>query len=74
MSMAAKISGMEFIPPPPQTATGSLINYITDPAVINFQPMNINYGIIQSPDVPKKDKKPTIHEIALNNIFGWVKH
>ncbi|HEY9160557.1 MAG TPA: methylenetetrahydrofolate--tRNA-(uracil(54)-C(5))-methyltransferase (FADH(2)-oxidizing) TrmFO [Desulfomonilia bacterium] len=74
MSMAAKISGMEFIPPPPQTATGSLINYITDPAVINFQPMNINYGIIPSPDVPKKDKKSTIHEIALNNIFGWVKH
>jgi methylenetetrahydrofolate--tRNA-(uracil-5-)-methyltransferase len=74
MSMAAKISGTGFLPPPPQTATGSLINHITDPAVINFQPMNINYGIIPSPDVPKKDKKSVIHDNALKYIIEWVEH
>lgn len=74
MSMAAKMSGTEFFPPPPQTAAGSLINHITDPAVVNFQPMNINYGIIPSPDVPKKDKKSIIHDTAVKHISGWVEH
>jgi methylenetetrahydrofolate--tRNA-(uracil-5-)-methyltransferase len=73
MSMVAKISGREFLPPPPRTATGALINHITNPAITDFQPMNINYGIIPAPDVPKKDKKSAIYDIALKYISGWIK-
>src|SRR6202171_1046116 len=36
----------ELLVPPPETALGSLIAYITDPARRDFQPMNANYGLI----------------------------
>ena len=74
LSMMAKISGRSFSPPPSETATGALINHITDPAIINFQPMNINYGIIPAPDVPKKDKKSAIHDIAIKYISEWLRY
>jgi methylenetetrahydrofolate--tRNA-(uracil-5-)-methyltransferase len=32
--------------PPPVTALGSLVAYITDRARTNFQPMNANYGLM----------------------------
>ena len=31
---------------PAETAHGALANYISNPAVENFQPMNINFGLI----------------------------
>ena len=32
--------------PPPETALGSLVAYITDPGRRDFQPMNANYGLM----------------------------
>jgi methylenetetrahydrofolate--tRNA-(uracil-5-)-methyltransferase len=71
LSMMAKISGRPFYPPPHETATGALINHITDTAITNFQPMNINYGIIPVPDIPKKDRKTAIRDTALKLISEW---
>ena len=34
---------MEF---PRETAIGALGHYISDPSIVNFQPMNVNYGIL----------------------------
>jgi methylenetetrahydrofolate--tRNA-(uracil-5-)-methyltransferase len=31
---------------PVETAHGALAHYISNPAVENFQPMNINFGLI----------------------------
>ena len=36
----------ELVVPPPETALGSLIAYITDSARRDFQPMNANYGLM----------------------------
>ncbi len=72
LSMMAKITGRSFSPPPPETATGALINHITDTAITNFQPMNINYGIIPVPDIPKKDRKTAIRDTALKLISEWL--
>jgi methylenetetrahydrofolate--tRNA-(uracil-5-)-methyltransferase len=72
LSMHAKVSGRPFSPPPPETASGALINYVTDAAVTDFQPMNINYGIIPAPVVPKKDKKTVIRDMALERITAWL--
>lgn len=43
---------------PPQTAIGALQNYISDPARKFFQPMNINFGLIQGyeEEAPEKGK------------------
>lgn len=68
---AARIS-MEANPivPPPETAIGALIKYVTDQSVKNFQPMNINFGLFPPlpNDVPKSQKRKLIVERALARI------
>lgn len=38
-------NGMEAIVPPPTTAMGALVDYITHSSAVPFQPMNINFGL-----------------------------
>ena len=47
VAMAAKVQGKEIPEFPKTTAIGALGMYISDPSVENFQPMNINFSIIQ---------------------------
>ncbi|NJD02834.1 MAG: methylenetetrahydrofolate--tRNA-(uracil(54)-C(5))-methyltransferase (FADH(2)-oxidizing) TrmFO [Ruminiclostridium sp.] len=47
-----------------KTATGALANYVSDPAIRNFQPMNVNFGIMDSPLLRFKDKKLKYLEIS----------
>jgi methylenetetrahydrofolate--tRNA-(uracil-5-)-methyltransferase len=42
---------------PEETLSGSLFAYATDPHVVNYQPMHVNYGIIKPLDDTKKKKK-----------------
>jgi len=53
--------------PPPETAIGSLLGYISDGSIRNFQPMNINFGLFPPllEKVPKSRKKSCIAERAL---------
>ena len=46
------------------TAIGALAQYISDPSIKKFQPMNINFGIIRSLDERVKDKKVRYSKIA----------
>jgi len=47
VAMAAKLQGKEPVDFTRQTAIGALGYYISDPSVVNFQPMNVNYGIVE---------------------------
>ena len=40
-----------------KTAMGALANYVSNPAVEDFQPMNVNFGIFEDLGVRIKDKK-----------------
>ena len=40
------LSGRPLLVPPPESALGSLVAYITDPGRRDFQPMNANYGLM----------------------------
>lgn len=42
---------------PPETALGALAHYISNPTVVNFQPMNVNFGIIPSLGYKVKGKR-----------------
>jgi methylenetetrahydrofolate--tRNA-(uracil-5-)-methyltransferase len=42
------LAGRPLLIPPPTTALGSLIAYVTDPVRREFQPMNANYGLFPS--------------------------
>ncbi len=46
LAMAYKVQGKEPIEFPKETAMGALGLYVSDPSIVNFQPMNVNYGIL----------------------------
>lgn len=55
------------------TAHGALANYISNPAIENFQPMNINFGLIPPLTVrirKKKEKNAQIAARALEALDG----
>ena len=58
---------------PEVTAHGALANYISNPAIENFQPMNINFGLIPPLTVPirkKREKNAQIAARALEALDG----
>jgi len=50
INIARLIADRALLVPPPQTALGSLIAYITDSSRREFQPMNANFGLM--PELP----------------------
>ncbi len=44
--MAARVLGEPVPSFPAETAVGALARYISDPSVVKFQPMNVNFGIL----------------------------
>lgn len=58
---------------PDVTAHGALANYISNPAIENFQPMNINFGLIPQLTVrirKKREKNAQIAARALEALDG----
>ncbi len=56
-NMHRLISGEEIIKFPRETAMGALAHYITNASEKDFQPMNINFGIIKDMEVHVKKKE-----------------
>jgi methylenetetrahydrofolate--tRNA-(uracil-5-)-methyltransferase len=76
LNSAAILEGKQLQPPPPACAIGALLHYITSPAsAANFQPMNINFGILEHLPV-KKMKKKEKHILyvkrALQALNDWM--
>ena len=46
VELARRLSGEAPIDFPRETALGALAHYVSDTTVVNFQPMNVNFGII----------------------------
>ncbi len=67
----------DFFLPPDDTAHGALLSYITQNAnPKTFQPMNINFGIINSDEIfgiRGKEKKKLITKRALKSFEVWLK-
>lgn len=67
-----ELPGVEF---PDVTAHGALANYISNPAIENFQPMNINFGLIPPLAVrirKKREKNAQIAARALEALDGFL--
>jgi methylenetetrahydrofolate--tRNA-(uracil-5-)-methyltransferase len=76
INAARRILGKEMVYPSIKTAHGSLIRYITESDPENFQPSNINFGIIDVDEEllnirDKKKRRQRISEIALKE---WKKY
>ena len=73
------IKNQEFIPPPENSAHGALLKHITSNAnPKTFQPMNINFGLMNLNTINKlsklkgREKKKKISENALNCFKSWI--
>ncbi|MBP3038287.1 FADH(2)-oxidizing methylenetetrahydrofolate--tRNA-(uracil(54)-C(5))-methyltransferase TrmFO [Bacillaceae bacterium Marseille-Q3522] len=77
INAARFIKGEELITFPPETAIGSMANYITSANEKNFQPMNANFGLF--PALPnqikgKKERNEAYAKRALNIIQNFAKN
>ncbi len=57
LSVYGRLTGAEIPPMPRDTAFGSLLAYATDETVEDYQPMHVNFGIIEPLSEPVKNKK-----------------
>lgn len=64
LNAALKFYGKKEIVFPTTTATGALSSYISNPAVKDFQPMNVNFGLMDGLDIRIRDKRKKNYEIA----------
>jgi methylenetetrahydrofolate--tRNA-(uracil-5-)-methyltransferase len=76
LNTAFIIEGKHLQPPPHKTAIGALLNYIVAPeSSARFQPMNINFGLLDSlPEKKSKKKERNIIQVsqALQALNDWI--
>ena len=75
VAMAAKVQGRELPDFPKTTAIGALGLYVSDESIENFQPMNVNFSIIQPLEkrIKKKaEKNLAIAQRSLEVIDGLI--
>ena len=64
VELARRLEGRAPADFPRETAMGALALYISDPSVVNFQPMNINFGLIPQLGYRVKGKRNKNAEIS----------
>jgi len=75
INAANLLAGKAPVIPPPTTALGALLRYISDPERKRFQPMNVNFGLLPALDLrlPRKAKKEAMSQRALADIAAWLR-
>ena len=73
INVALAVQGLEPIVFPEVTAHGSLAKYVSNPDVKNFQPMNINFGIMPPLEKHKRMKKREKNELLANRGIDALK-
>ena len=71
---AALVSGTDSVPPPRETALGSLVHYITHADPKNFQPANITFDLLPPLETKIRDRKERHRkqcERALVSFEAW---
>ncbi len=75
LNAVARVQGKDPIEFPPETAIGSLSQYITSADQKHFQPMNITFGMINPPQerIPKKQRRDYLANRALDSLEKFRK-
>ncbi len=68
-------NGMPALVPPPTTAMGALVHYITHSQAVPFQPMNINFGLLPplSGKSRGRERRLLLAKRALRDMEEWKK-
>ncbi len=72
INAAMRFLGKDTVLFPRTTATGALCNYVSDSSIRDFQPMNVNFGIVEPLGLKIKDKRKKNYEIAMRAL-GVIK-
>lgn len=75
INAARGLAGLPLVTPPPTTAHGCLVSYITTADPRYFQPMNTNFGLfppLASPVRDKERKRQLISQRALEDHAAWM--
>ncbi len=68
-----QVKGLALLTPPPTTALGAIMAYVTAPERKDFQPMNVNYGLF--PGLARRlrgrEKKQALADRALSDLATW---
>jgi methylenetetrahydrofolate--tRNA-(uracil-5-)-methyltransferase len=74
VNAARLVAGQPPVVPPATTVLGALLRYITEPERKNFQPMNVNFGLLPPlvEPVRGKAKKEIMARRALVDMEAWV--
>lgn len=67
-NMLRRIQGKDMLSLPRESMLGALSKYISDEAVVNFQPMGANMGILPPLEDRIKDKKERYMQIAVRGL------
>jgi methylenetetrahydrofolate--tRNA-(uracil-5-)-methyltransferase len=75
VNAARLLAGQSPVVPPPVTALGALLRYITDPERKRFQPMNVNFGLLPplAERLSGQAKKESMAQRALAAMDDWLK-
>jgi methylenetetrahydrofolate--tRNA-(uracil-5-)-methyltransferase len=76
INLARILGGEAPVIPPPTTMLGALYRYMREADPRHFQPMNANFGLIDTLDAAVRDKKrrrEVIAERALQEIGAWMR-
>ena len=73
MNAARLCRGGPLVPPPRTTAMGSLAHYVSDSQVMEFQPMNVNFGLFPPLEgrLRGKEKRKAMVARALEDLEKW---
>jgi methylenetetrahydrofolate--tRNA-(uracil-5-)-methyltransferase len=76
LNAARATAGEDLLVPPPATALGSLLQYVTDRTRKDFQPMNANYGLFPPLQDKKRyrgrERRQQMGERAVREAAAWM--
>jgi methylenetetrahydrofolate--tRNA-(uracil-5-)-methyltransferase len=74
INAARLVQGKQPVVPPSTTVLGALLRYITDPERKDFQPMNVNFGLLPplATRLPRNERKALLARRALVDIQQWA--
>jgi methylenetetrahydrofolate--tRNA-(uracil-5-)-methyltransferase len=75
INASRSLAGLPLVTPPPTTAHGCLVSYITTSDPRHFQPMNTNFGLfppLATPTRDKERKRRLTGQRALEDLTAWM--
>ncbi len=74
INMARRLEGKAAYILPETTMTGALSRYISDPTVVNFQPMGANFGVLPPIEPKIRDKKERYKALSERGLEDFERY